>query len=398
MNIDFCETGTLFLKRDFCRLSASECVRAGSAVGRAVHGRRVGVGFAEDGRSKADAMAVMAGLSEAGAAVWNFGNVFESQLSFFVPFASLGAGIFVDGARKTVRLFGENGLTVSEAVRKRVDEYSVADAPDCSECGKIFDMSALEMLYRDELIKQAPYGITARCKVLSTNETVQALLRDCLPQGEDDTEPVLRVNRFGTSLSAYSKHTGVVPFVKLIAICGMYELENGRDISVPFDAPQFLDELAKTFGRTAYRYLTAPSDGSDSVARRLAAKQFWSRDALFTAVKLMSIMSEYETDLSELYSRLPNFYVSRTVIDLDVPIDFISGFEGEGFSVGRDSGNGVVIAGERGRAHLSEIGDGKYCMTAQSRDMETARELCTDIQCFLEKCKKCKPAEAARLT
>ncbi len=379
MNIDFNDTGSMFVKHDLPLINPKECVGAGVAVGEAIHGKKVGVGYGGDCESRANAMALMAGLSCAGASVWDLGAIFESQLSFFVPFASLGAGVFVNAKDNTVKLFGDDGLTVSNAVRKKVVDALVNQTTVCSDYGKIFDMSALGILYRDELIKQAVYGITAQCKVHSTNSDIQAMLRDILPQSCKEDALLLRVNRFGTSLSAYTKKTGVVPFVKLVALCGMHELKNGRDISVPFDAPRFLDELARTFGRTAYRYLTAPSDGSDSLARRLAARQFWSRDALFTAVKLMSVLSEREVTFEQLYSELPPFYISRTVVDLDVPIDNIEEFKGEGFSVGRDVGNGVFIYGERGCAHLSPLSNGKFSVTAQSSDMETAHELCADI-------------------
>lgn len=385
MNIDVNDTGSVFIKRDLPLVNPKECVEAGIAVGEAAHGKKVGVGYGGDCESRTNAMALMSGLSCMGVSVWDFGAVFESQLSFFVPFASLGAGVFINARDNTVKLFGEDGLTVSNAMRKKVDDVLENKTAKSVDYGKIFDMSALDVLYRDELVKQAVYGITAECKVHSSNGAIQALLRDILPQSSKDNALSLRVNRFGTSLSAYTKQTGVVPFVKLVAMCGMHELKNGRDISVPFDAPRFLDDLAKSFGRTAYRYLTAPSDGSDSLARRLAARQFWSRDALFTAVKLMSVLSEREVAFEQLYSELPSFYITRTVVDLDVPIDNIEGFKGEGFSVGRDGGNGIFIYGERGQAHLSPLNDGKFSMTAQSNDMETTQEFCADIMDLIAK-------------
>ena len=122
-----------------------------------------------------------------------------------------------------------------------------------------------------------------------------------------------------------------MPFVKLIALCGMYELESGRDISVPYDSPAFLDDLARSYGRTAYRYLSAPSDGSDNVARRLAARQFWSRDALFTAAKLACILEEKNMTFPELYSLLPPFFVYSTTAALALPPDSLDERAGESF-------------------------------------------------------------------
>ena len=194
---------------------------------------------------------------------------------------------------------------------------------------------------------------------------------------------VLRINRRGTSLSAYTEKTGVVPFVKLIALCGMYELESGRDISVPYDSPAFLDDLARSYGRTAYRYLSAPSDGSDNVARRLAARQFWSRDALFTAAKLACILEEKNMTFPELYSLLPPLFVYSTTAQLELPPDYLDEFEGENFSFGRDGANGFVLVEKRGKTHISPLGNGRFRLTAQSFDEETARELCAEAQAFI---------------
>lgn len=193
----------------------------------------------------------------------------------------------------------------------------------------------------------------------------------------------LRINRRGTSLSAYTEKTGVVPFVKLIALCGMYELESGRDISVPYDSPAFLDDLARSYGRTAYRYLSAPSDGSDNVARRLAARQFWSRDALFTAAKLACILEEKNMTFPELYSLLPPLFVYSTTAQLELPPDYLDEFEGENFSFGRDGANGFVLVEKRGKTHISPLGNGRFRLTAQSFDEETARELCAEAQAFI---------------
>ncbi len=365
-------------------LTVAECARAGAAVGAALGRGRAGVACSDDEYSRACADAVCAGLRASGVTAWKLGESFEARLSFLVPFASLNAGIFVCAQEGTVSLFGENGLSVSAAVGRRSSELISSDLSPAPECGRLFDMSALNMLYRDELMRSVPYGVTD-CAVLSSNPLISALADDCMRTTGNERTLTFRINRRGTRLSAYSENIGVVPFVKLIAICGKYELESGRDISVPFDAPSFLDELAQSYGRTAYRYLSAPSDGSDNVARRLAARQFWSRDALFTAAKLMSIIRETDSDFDSLYSQLPPFFIYSTVASLDAPPGYLDEFEGESFSMSRDGGNGLVLLEKRGRAHISPLGGGRMRLTAQSADEETAREFCADIELLLSR-------------
>lgn len=363
-------------------LTASDCARAGAAVGAAFGRGRVGVACRNDEYSRACADAVCAGLRVSGVNAWSFGASFESQLSFLVPFSSLNAGVFVCAGEGTVSIFGENGLSVSAALGRKAADFMETDLSPAPSCGRLFDMSAMGMLYRDELMHHVPYGV-ADCAILSSDPTISALINDCMRTTSNERALTLRINRRGTSLSAYTEKTGVVPFVKLIAICGMYELESGRDISVPYDSPAFLDELARSYGRTAYRYLSAPSDGSDNVARRLAARQFWSRDALFTAAKLTCILEEKNMTFPELYSLLPPLFVYSTTAQLELPPDYLDEFEGENFSFGRDGANGFVLVEKRGKTHISPLGNGQFRLTAQSFDEETARELCAEAQAFI---------------
>lgn len=64
-------------------LTASDCARAGAAVGAAFGRGRVGVACRNDEYSRACADAVCAGLRVSGVNAWSFGASFESQLSFW---------------------------------------------------------------------------------------------------------------------------------------------------------------------------------------------------------------------------------------------------------------------------------------------------------------------------
>lgn len=376
------ENGFSQLVKHTEQLNAHECARAGEALAAALGGGRVGVAFRSDELSKACADAVSAGLRTAGADVWNFGVLFESQLSFLVPFCSLKAGVFVSADEGTVSVFGENGLSISTALSERASELMHSKINAISPCGRVFDMSAMTMLYTQELSHSLPRSVTD-CAVLSSEPLITALTDSCMRVTGSEEKLVFRINRRGTSLTAFSQRTGVVPFVKLVAMCGMHELDSGSDISVPYDAPAFLDTLAKDCGRTAYRYLSAPSDGSDNIARRLAARQFWSRDALFTAAEIMSIMEEKCVDFATLYANLPPFFVYSTVAKLESPPEYLSEFEGEKFSLDRDGGNGFVLIEKRGRAHISPAAQGRVRLTVESVNEETAQELCADIEQIL---------------
>ena len=73
-------------------LTASDCARAGAAVGAAFGRGRVGVACRNDEYSRACADAVCAGLRVSGVNAWSFGASFESQLSFLVRMRQGGDG------------------------------------------------------------------------------------------------------------------------------------------------------------------------------------------------------------------------------------------------------------------------------------------------------------------
>ena len=76
----------------------------------------------------------------------------------------------------------------------------------------------------------------------------------------------------------------------------------------------------------------------------------------------------------ELYSLLPPLFVYSTTAQLELPPDYLDEFEGENFSFGRDGANGFVLVEKRGKTHISPLGNGRFRLTAQSFDEETARE------------------------
>ena len=185
-------------------LTASDCARAGAAVGAAFGRGRVGVACRNDEYSHACADAVCAGLRVSGVNAWSFGASFESQLSFLVPFSSLNAGVFVCAGEGTVSIFGENGLSVSAALGRKAADFMETDLSPAPSCGRLFDMSAMGMLYRDELMRHVPYGV-ADCAILSSDPTISALINDCMRTTSNERALTLRINRRGTSLSAYTE-------------------------------------------------------------------------------------------------------------------------------------------------------------------------------------------------
>jgi len=371
-------------------LTPETCASIGAAIGSVKSCKKAGV--ASDGTNNAKAMtlALMAGMMSAGCHVWSFGECFEAQLSFCTSFCGLGAGIFVSGGKEPqIKICGEGGLSIPRYLEREIEsrvskgEFSRCQGESCKD---IADMSSINMMYSRELLKQAPYELKgALASVKCSEPKITMLIEDMLGKlGCAKGGAVLKINAAGTSLSAQTETGTSIPFEKLLAICCYNELQNGKDIALPFDAPLILDTLAASCGRKAYRYLSTPADNSDSVARRLSAKQIWVRDALFMAVRLLSIVKEREKSLDKLYGELPEFYLAKKTFTLHFPPSRLAEFFDGDTSAEVESGNpreGILVRREKGSVMITPSKSGKAVrVIAEADNMETAQELCASLE------------------
>lgn len=373
------------------RLNPETCVKLGAAIGNTRNGKKIGIG--SDGSRTAEVMqlAVMSGLAGSGSAVWNFGECFEAQLKFLVNFCGLSAGLFISGRdEKSVRICGEGGLSIPRFFEREIENgISRGDFGEISESKikEISDMSSVKLLYSQELSKQAPYGLQdIGVTFRSENESLKNLLEGCVSKlgSHESDKLIFEVDSSGTHLCAQTE-SGTVEYEKLLAVCCLNEMRNGRDIAVPYDAPAFLDSLAEGCGRKAYRYLSAPADNSDSAARRLAAKQLFVRDALFLSVKLLSLMKEREKTLDELVCELPEKYIVKKTVPISFSPTNLASLIGEETVNIRNDSEGIRLVRSSGRLLVIPERTGERVrILAEANTMEAADELCADIEEILE--------------
>ena len=198
--------------------------------------------------------------------------------------------------------------------------------------------------------------------------------------GHESDEIRLVIDGSGTRLSAVCGGEKI-EYEKLLALCCLNEMRNGRDIAVPYDAPAFLDLLAEENGRKAYRYLSTPADNSDSSARRLAAKQIFVRDGLFLAVKLLSVAKERDKSIARLLSELPEKYIVRKSVRIGFSPSNLAAVVGEGGAQTDNGFEGIKLVKSGGRLLvIPERSGERVRVLAEADSMEAADELCADIE------------------
>ncbi len=369
------------------RLNAETCVRFGAAMGSNA-GK---IGIASDGKRSSEIMryAVMSGIAGSGGSVTDFGESFKAQLDFLVNFCGLDAGVFIKGGdEKSIEICGKGGLPITRSFERLLENaMSKCEFREASEreINEIAEMHSVKNIYVQELMKQAKGGLNGVCASFECeNESIKSIITDCAARlGVTQSDSlVLRISPDGSHVTALSEGEGC-GYETLLSVCCLHEMKKGNDISVPYDAPSFLDEL--TNGRCrVMRYLSTPADDSDSAARSLAEKQVFVRDGLFLSLKLLSVMKERGKSLSELADEIPKKYIFRKTVSLSFSPSFISKLVGEDEKNYRNTREGIKLVRQEGSLLIIPEKSGKSVrILAEADTAETAEELCGSIEDLL---------------
>lgn len=372
------------------RLNAETCVRLGASVACTENGRKTGVAFDGSKTARVMKLAIISGLAGAGSAVWDFGECFEAQLNFLVNFCGLGAGLYIEGkGGREVKICGEGGLSIPRRFERAIESgmakcefHETAE----NEIKEISDMSSVRLLYNQELLKQAPDGLEGiEAKIECDNESIKTLLTNSISRlgGREGGELLLRVEPSGLRVEAQMP-SGKADYEKLLAVCCLNEMKKGRDISVPYDSPEFIDALAYGCGRKVYRYLHTPADDADFTARQLAAKQVFVRDGLFLAVRLLSVMKERGCPLEALLAEIPEKYIVRRTVSINFSPTYLASLIGEENMGAKNDFEGIKLVKKEGRLLVvpDRSGDAVRIL-AEADTMEAADELCRDVEDIL---------------
>ena len=343
MSIEYGIKSIEFIKGEVSELDVFESLKSGLALGAVLKSGRVGVGFADDSKSKANAMAVMSALSAQNINVWDFKNVFLSQLSYLTYFSCLNAGIFVDSKRGSLIILGQDGINVNKSLKNKIEENLNSQIRSTTEYSNIFDMTALNGLYYKALKRELDCETDFNCTAKSSNPKIELLLTDLLGQSKDESL-ILRVNKFGTGVSAYTRETGLVPFSRLILICSTWEKEH----------------------------------------ENIPSNIIYKNDGLFMTAKLLHILKKENTNFSALNKAVPEYYVKRRVVNVEMNKDLCKKFKNSGYQVNLENDNIIRLKEGRGAASILPLYGGKTGVLTQSLSPKSAKKLGDDIEKILQ--------------
>lgn len=367
-------------------LTPEFCARLGAAVGSLTKGGKVAVGCSHDKAAAVLKMALISGILSVGGGVWDFSACIPPQFDYFVNFSRIPTGVYLSGGAKgCIRLLAEGGLPATRSMERSVE--SKLSTGDFSRVGwedmqEAVNMADMRQLYRQELIGMAPDGLSGmHAEVRGADyETVRMLSFVLSILGCGEAGGIrFHLGAEGRRLSIFDPEAGYIwPEKVTAALCYML-LEDGKELSLPYDAPLAVEELAARYGREVHRYLHCPADGSDADARKLAAEQPWIRDGLMAAVYILSWLKKRRTTLAKVLEALPEFAVATKTIRCEGNPGRIirelhaQAEEGpaEGTRIREKTGTVTVRPTKRGKSLV---------LTAEAADTEMAAELCGELE------------------
>ncbi len=368
------------------RLNAENCVRLGSSLGSVIESRKIAVACDGTPYSRIMCRALVAGIGETGAAVWDFGECFESQFKYLVNICGLEVGAFACGEdERYIDVCSYGGLNIPcrlerqlEAAMSKCEFREASDA----EFEEPSDMSGMKHLYTQALMMLAPDGLTETVVFECENPAIKNLVSSCVSKSgaEEKGNTVFKISPDGTKLTAvYGEKK--YDYEKLLAAACNDEMCKGKDVAVPYDSPEFLELLAAKYGRRVYRYLSTPADGADAKARHLAAKQPFVRDGLFLAMKLLSVMKERNCGLDKLISELPQRHIVRKTVKINFSPSYLFDLAGERVGeTGNDREGIKIIRNDGSLLVIPERGGESVRMLAEADTAETAEEICAGFE------------------
>ena len=365
-------------------LTPEFCARVGAALGSLKCGARIGVGGDGTRAAKAFKAALCAGVLSTGAQVWDFGEVLESQMAFAVGFCGLAAAAYLSaGPVCGIKLVGLGGLPAARPLERELEGHLARGEfkrCDWSSYRDAADMSGMRLLYQQELYRCAPQGLGGMsAQVRCPNREGERLFEDTLRRLGCDVSGgiVMSLSPDGTRLSLTDQNAGYLAPEKVLTLCCLLNLERGRDLIVPFDAPRAVDVMAQQYGRRVVRYVGSPCDRADEDVRRASMGQLWMRDGMMAGIHILAHLRETGLSLAQVAARLPDFAMVSRSFEIDLPPGKV--LEQLGAQAQR-AAEGVTLTRGLGTLHIRPSKRGKSLrVLAEADSVEAAEELCAEL-------------------
>lgn len=352
-------------------LTAGQLLRLGSGLSRAAV--KCAVGYEPDSDyAKAAALTVCGGIAAAGGTAILVPECTAVELG---AAASAGdCGVMLHTGENVSRCDARSLLPLT-AVQ---EELLCCGTPEQkhTEYGRIMDGKSLRLLYPAKVLSRLPEQINCLPEISTASPRLFELVSGFF-RGKSGMPVTMQLSADGRRVSLYTERTGWIFYEKLMMLITMQHLRHGEDVALPYWMPQTAEQIAGSCGQRILRYASR-SDGSDTEARRLAAEQGFTLDAVILCAEFLRYHAEEEPDLTRWLSALPPYYTVRRILRTERELDAAA--QCGTFMQTTPTPEGLRAKDARGTALLRPSRSGKtVTLLVEAASMEAANELAGDI-------------------
>jgi mannose-1-phosphate guanylyltransferase/phosphomannomutase len=364
-------------------LTPETCMRLGACAASVIENSgEVGIAWHGGDAARIAALAFESGVCAAGVNAVTCDADFPAALAHVAASKRFPISVFVTRREDALQIsfFDADGVPITRETQRKIESLTArGDAPlaETGRMGQSRHIGGTGELYAASATGTVSGGEPLRISVTCGGAAADMLRRALTAAGcavSADIAPGvpnLSIDEDGFRLSAVDENGTPLPYGRLLGILLRLEaLDGGKEAALPYCAPAALDEHAKELGLRLLRI------GRDDGARELYARQLFTRDGVFAAVRLIGGMRIHKASLKDLAEQTPAFFershivsvdgdrgrIMRELVNSHCDAELVEGFRAR-------SGSGWV--------HVSPMaGRSALRVTAESASTEAAAELC----------------------
>lgn len=298
--------------------------------------------------------ALSAGALGCGADIWALGECLISELFYAMKMLGADYGIFVQSDSYT-KIYayskGRDKLSLSEQEScEAAIRYDLAPKVDGAHFGALHDFSSAKELYVKNISsKPVCFPIALATSSHRGAEIIKLLKIDSIA-----SKITFRISNSGTKASAFSVQTGFVSYEKLVLLCVLNMLDNGKIPKLAPNYPKCLERVFKEYSASVY---TDPNK----------CESFFC-DGFDLVLTVCDILAKGALTLEQAVAKLPPFAAVQRVVGLTAPLGSVLS-RLESFTANHP--NISAVPTKSGKTII---------MRAESDKYETANELCDICQ------------------
>ena len=375
--------------RAYVELSLSDAIKLGHAVASVKTIRRIGVGCDGTDISELYKNVCVCGVRACGAIAYDYEAVYKAQAYFYSAYSNLDLFLYVSASDQTVNIavFGKDGFPVDPSVARFINNnyrFSAFRFSFDQPPYELFRMHLMRASYLSALKKIMPvFPNGKRMRFECENNIIKSILDGLFLKAENADMPgdmQFLINEDGTDLYCM-ENDHVYSADRIRAVLCELAFARGTDVLLPEDAPDFIMEKAQVYNSRAIRMGPVSKLPAYFSSEQLLGN-LWNFDAVFLCVKIISVLTEANTDLEHLMSLQNDFVVRRKVVELDrAPSEIRRIFLNAGGRKKSSAEPYYSFGDHRGAdVKIRQLGNSnRVRLVIQAADTETAKEIGGDL-------------------